>query len=168
MTIFFDLKINILNRQYELNNNAEIDHGVLINRTKMSSTRSNKLNEGYKNTLKEEDLKEKSKSKSKDANDNIDIEEEQIKKFSENNFKKIINNNKEKENDIINRNKGNIMNYTNTFNIEEILNEDAVKNVEKFGYDKDYIKKCVINNEINYCFATYYLLLNNNIPEIIS
>ena len=60
------------------------------------------------------------------------------------------------------------MNYTNTFNIEEILNEDAVKNVEKFGYDKDYIKKCVINNEINYCFATYYLLLNNNIPEIIS
>ena len=59
MTIFFDEKINILNRQYELNNNAEIDHGVLINRTKMSSTCSNKLNEGYKNTLKEEDLKEK-------------------------------------------------------------------------------------------------------------
>ena len=166
--ILFDENINVLNRQYELNNNGEIDHGVLINRSKMSSTRSNKLNEGNKNILKEEELKEKSKSKSKDVNDNIDIEEEQIKKFPENNLKKIINNNKEKENDIINKNKGNIMNYTNTFNIEEILNEDAVKNVEKFGYDKDYIKKCVINNEINYCFATYYLLLNNNIPEIIS
>ena len=166
--ILFDENINVLNRQYELNNNGEIDHGVLINRSKMSSTRSNKLNEANKNTPKEEELKEKSKSKSKDVNDNIDIEEEQIKKFPENNLKKIINNNKEKENDIINKNKGNIMNYTNTFNIEEILNEDAVKNVEKFGYDKDYIKKCVINNEINYCFATYYLLLNNNIPEIIS
>ena len=166
--ILFDENINVLNRQYELNNNGEIDHGVLINRSKMSSTRSNKLNEANKNTPKEEELKEKSKSKSKDVNDNIDIEEEQIKKFPENNLKKIINNNKEKENDIINKNKGNIMNYTNTFNIEEILNEDAVKNVEKFGYDKDYIKKCVINNEINYCFATYYLLLNNYIPEIIS
>ena len=94
--ILFDENINVLNRQYELNNNGEIDHGVLINRSKMSSTRSNKLNEGNKNILKEEELKEKSKSKSKDANDNIDIEEEQIKKFSENNFKKIINNNKEK------------------------------------------------------------------------
>lgn len=64
--ILFDENINILNRQYELNNNGEIDHGVLINRSKMSSSCSNKLmDEGNKNTKREE-LKDKNKSKSKE------------------------------------------------------------------------------------------------------
>ena len=49
----------------------------------------------------------------------------------------------------------------NSFNNEEILDENVLQNVEKFGYKKDYVKKCVVNNEINYCTATYYLLLNN-------
>ena len=135
----------------------------------MSSTRSNKLNEGYKNTLKEEDLKEKSKSKSKDVNNNINIEEEQIKKLSQNNYKKIINNNKEKENDMITKNKENFINYSDTFNIEEILDEKAVSKAEKLGYDKGYIKKCIVNNEINYGYATYYLSSKDTpLPEIFN
>ena len=56
---------------------------------------------------------------------------------------------------------------TNSFNNEENLDESVIENVEKLGYKKDYVKKCVINNEINYCTATYYLLLNNT-PDIIN
>ena len=166
--ILFDEHINILNRQYELNNNGEIDHGILINRSKMSSSCSNRLNEGNKNTKREEtDLKDKSKSKSKEISNNIN-EEEQIKKLSENNSKKIINfSNKEKDLNILFKSKGNFSFMTNSFNNEENLDESVIENVEKLGYKKDYVKKCVINNEINYCTATYYLLLNNT-PDIIN
>ena len=165
--ILFDENINILNRQYELNNNGEIDHGVLINRSKMSSSCSNRLIEENKNTKREEELiKDKSKSKSKDLNNNIEIEEEQIKKLSENNSKKIINISKDKEYNIPFRNKGSTFHSFNTFTSEEILDDDVIKKVESFGYKKDYIKKCIANNEINYCSATYYLLLNDT-PDLI-
>ena len=165
--ILFDENINILNRQYELNNNGEIDHGVLINRSKMSSSCSNRLIEENKNTKREEELiKDKCKSKSKDLNNNIEIEEEQVKKLSENNSKKIINFSKDKDYNIPFRNKGSIFHSFNTFTNEEILDEEIIKKVESFGYKKDYIKKCIANNEINYCSATYYLLLNNT-PDLI-
>ena len=150
--ILFDEDINILNRQYELNNNGEIDHGVLINRSKISSSCSNRLIEENKNTKREE-IKDKSKSKSKDLNNNIEIEEEQVKKLSENNSKKIINFSKDKDYNIPFRNKGSIFHSFNTFTNEEILDEEIIKKVESFGYKKDYIKKCIANNEINYCTA---------------
>jgi len=162
--ILFDENINILNRQYELNNNGEIDHGILINRSKMSSSCSNRLNEGgNKNTKREEnDFKDKSKSKSKDISINNINEEKEIKKITESNSKKLINNsNKEKELNVLLRSRGNASFSMNSFNNEEILDENVLQSVEKFGYKKDYVKKCVVNNEINYCTATYYLLLNN-------
>ena len=162
--ILFDENINILNRQYELNNNGEIDHGILINRSKMSSSCSNRLNEGNKNTKREENdlIKDKSKSKSKDISINNIKEEKEIKKLTESNSKKLINiSNKEKETNILLKSKGNASFSMNSFNNEEILDENVLQNVEKFGYKKDYVKKCVVNNEINYCTATYYLLLNN-------
>ena len=165
--ILFDENINILNRQYELNNNGEIDHGILINRSKMSSSCSNRLNEGNKNTKREEnDIKDKNKSKSKDIYNNIIKEEEQIKKLSENDSKKFINiSNKEKETNILFKSKGNASFLTNSFNNEEILDENVLQNVEKLGYKKEYVKKCVVNNEINYCTATYYLLLSNTLDK---
>ena len=43
-----------------------------------------------------------------------------------------------------------------------ILDENIVIIMENFGYKKEYIQKCIINNDINYCFATYYLLLNSS------
>ena len=162
--ILFDENINILNRQYELNNNGEIDHGVLINRSKMSSSCSNKLmDEGNKNTKREE-LKDKNKSKSKEKNiKEIFTEEEQDKKLTENNSKKIININKEKGNNIHDRN----INTMLTNNSTTILDENIIKNMENLGFQKDYVQKCITNNEINYCSATYFLLLNN-FPEIVS
>ena len=163
--ILFDENINILNRQYELNNNGEIDHGVLINRSKMSSSCSNRLIDGNKNTKREE-LKDKSKSKSKEKNNNeIFEEEEQIKKCNEINHKKLdnIDKEKEKENKIQKRN----INIIKTNNDKIILDENVIKNMEKLGYQKNYVEKCILDNEINYCSATYYLLLNKP-PEIFS
>ena len=58
--ILFDEKLIILNRQYELNNNGEIDHGVLINRSNMSSknniiTKTLKSNSNNTNNNKDEE-----------------------------------------------------------------------------------------------------------------
>ena len=36
---------NILNRKYELNNNGEIDHGILINHNTKNKDHSNLINE---------------------------------------------------------------------------------------------------------------------------
>ena len=81
--------------------------------------------------------------------------------MTENNSKKIININKEKGNNIHDRN----INTMLTNNSTTILDENIIKNMENLGFQKDYVQKCITNNEINYCSATYYLLLNN-FPEI--
>ena len=145
--ILFDENIQILNRQYELNNNGEIDHGVLINRFNMSSRRSNNLNEPNKNT------KEK-------KGDNSVINEE------EKNDKKEIDLTQEEKIIIKNRNKNNNINSEITFSDNDILDENVIINMQNLGYDKKYIKKCITNNELNYCSATYYLLLLHNDKEI--
>ena len=145
--ILFDENIQILNRQYELNNNGEIDHGVLINRFNMSSRRSNNLNEPNKNT------KEK-------KGDNSLINEE------EKNDKKEIDLTQEEKIIIKNRNKNNNINSEITFSDNDILDENVIINMQNLGYDKEYIKKCITNNELNYCSATYYLLLLHNDKEI--
>ena len=159
--ILFDEKINILNRQYELNNNGEIDHGVLINRTNMTS-RSNNGNNN-ENVLK----KEVSKENNIEAQPAQNTEEEKSKKvLSCSNSKKSININKEKEIKVPNRNKGNYLNSMLTYSSTAIIDENILKNMENFGYKKDYIQKCITNNDINYCSATYYLLSISS--EIVS
>ena len=42
------------------------------------------------------------------------------------------------------------------------VDENIIKSMDALGYKKEYIQKCIINNDINYCFATYYLLLNSS------
>jgi serine/threonine protein kinase len=160
--ILFDEKINILNRQYELNNNGEIDHGILINRSNMSS-RSNNINAKKDNEQKSNNLKE-NKIEAQPAQN---TEEEKTKKIlSCSNSKKSININKEKELNVPNRNKGNNMNSMLTYSSTAILDENILKYMENFGYKKEYIQKCITNNEVNYCTATYYLLSNSS--EIVT
>ena len=155
--ILFDEKINILNRQYELNNNGEIDHGVLINRSNMTS-RTN-------NTNNNENVK-KDASKEKNA-DEVKVqqnseEDKSRKVLSCSNSKKSINISKEKEINVPNRNKGNNLNSMLTYSSTAIIDENILKNMENFGYKKEYIQKCISNNEINYCSATYYLLCSSS------
>jgi MAP/microtubule affinity-regulating kinase len=160
--ILFDEKINILNRQYELNNNGEIDHGVLINRSNMTS-RSNNTNN--------EQLQKQNNSKKGEIDADIqqvqNTDEEKSKKLlSCSNSKKSININKEKDINISNRNNGNNLNSLLTYSSTAIIDDNILKTMENFGYKKEYVQKCVTNNEVNYCSATYYLLSSS--MEIIS
>ena len=162
--ILFDEKINILNRQYELNNNGEIDHGVLINRSNMS-IRSNNTN-----TNKNEN-QQKANNVSKENNDiqpAQNTEEDKNKKvLSCSNSKKSISlNNQEKNLNVPNRNKGNNINTMLTCSSTAIIDENILKNMETLGYKKEYVQKCITNNEVNYCTATYFLLSSSS--EIIS
>ena len=152
--ILFDEKINILNRQYELNNNGEIDHGVLINRSN-ASIRSNNVQKEEDNLKSKENLEIKSKEK---------VDEEKPKKIlsynSSKKFMQIHQKRNEEEKKTENETKNpNILNDKSD-NIN--LDEDILKNMYFFGYSKEYIKKCIYNNEVNYCTATYYLLNNNS------
>ena len=154
--ILFDEKINILNRQYELNNNGEIDHGVLINRSNMTS-RTN-------NTLKNNVSKENNNLEIQIAQNTDDEKSKKILSCS--NSKKTINISKDKEINVPNRNRGNYLNSMLTYSSTAIIDENILKNMEHFGYKKEYIQKCITNNEINYCSATYYLLSSSS--EIIT
>ena len=53
-----------------------------------------------------------------------------------------------------------------TYSSTAIIDENILKNMENFGYKKEYIQKCITNNDINYCSATYYLLSSSS--EIIT
>ena len=143
--LFFDEKVNILNRQYELNNNGEIDHGVLINQSNLTSRSTNnnenlmRMNaiikrENFENPQNSED--EKSKNIIKKDND--------------------IYLNK----DMPNRNLGNIVAYLPTTSSTIVIDENVLKIMENFGYKKEYVQKCITNNDVNYCSSTYYLLTN--------
>ena len=159
--ILFEEKINILNRQYELNNNGEIDHGVLINRSNMTS-RSNKTNNN--DNLQKKNI---SKEKNIEPQPAQNTEDDKSKKIIlGSNSKKSINISKEKEINVPNRNKGNYLNSMLTYSSTAIIDESILKNMENFGYKKEYIQKCITNNEINYCSATYYLMSSSS--EIIS
>lgn len=39
-----------------------------------------------------------------------------------------------------------------------ILDSKYLKEVEKIGFNKDYIIKCLLENEINYATSSYYIL----------
>ncbi len=43
-----------------------------------------------------------------------------------------------------------------------IIDKDILKTMENFGYIRDDIQKLLINNELNYATATYFLLSNGN------
>ena len=141
--ILFEQDVNALNRQYELNNNGEIDHGVIIN---------NSNEKAIKNNLKEHN-KEGNENKNNLINNNNEIENKEKEKFIKINNSKIACDS--------NRNKYNNMNLNLTYPSTMILDENIMKNMENLGYKKDYIQKCILNNELNYCHATYYLLLNS-------
>ena len=156
--ILFEQDANALNRQYELNNNGEIDHGVIIN----NSNDRKKIDDNDSNNYNNELINSKKSNKEFNNGDNIinKKENESVKKekYTLNNIrvynpKMTVNSTLNKPNNINTR-------IPNSNSI--ILDENIVIIMENFGYKKEYIQKCIINNDINYCFATYYLLLNSS------
>jgi len=156
--ILFEQDANALNRQYELNNNGEIDHGVII----INSNDRKKIDDNDSNNYNNELINSKKSNKEFNNGDNIinKKENESVKKekYTLNNIrvynpKMTVNSTLNKPNNINTR-------IPNSNSI--ILDENIVIIMENFGYKKEYIQKCIINNDINYCFATYYLLLNSS------
>ena len=137
--IAFSKKIKEFNRLYELNNNGEVDNGVLINSNTQSSINMTDRS---------------SSNKSKNDAPKLNLNNSNSLFFMENNENKIIN--KEKKN-------------TNNDLDKKSMDEEAEKTIKinnileqmKFmGYDKNYVLDCVKRNELCHASAVYYLMMN--------
>ena len=115
----FAVKVKEINYNYELNNNGEIDNGIIIspNESKNSS----------KKILSPLIIENSNKNSAKNI-------------FKSNSDKKFF-----KENEIE--------------EIKEEINLSAVKQMENFGYSKNFVKSCIKINENNYATTGYYLLV---------
>ncbi len=131
--IQFNENSKVLNRLYELNNNGEIDHGVLINPN--SEKKENEENINEVNDIDE------------------DLIDENNKKLTPN-----LNINQQNDNSSKQNSKRNDSNLTNSSTL--IIDESILKTMENLGYKKDYIQKILSVNEFNYASATYFLLSN--------
>ena len=111
--IVFSNKVKEYNLNYELNNNGEVDNGILIN-TKIDTASSvQSVTQGL-------------------------VRNCNVKSNCNNLFC-------ESEND--------------SHKIEE-RRERLIEKMETFGYDKEYVKHCLNNNELNHATAVFYLLEN--------
>ena len=130
--IQFNENTKVLNRLYELNNNGEIDHGVLINQKSEKKEKEMDINDINNNELDDELIEDNNKKFNSNNNNNNELSEKHLKKNDSN------------------------LTDSSTLTIDESI----LKNMESLGYKKEYIQKTLNNNELNYASATYYLLLN--------
>ena len=142
--IKFSAKVKELNRFYELNNNQEIDNGIVISPN--DSAEHNNNNNNIEDISPYNNGSYYSKIHSKPFSPIGELEEESKKN------KLGINNN---------YNDKKLINYNNNndYKEEKIINEDALLELENLGYKKSWVKQCLINNEINYATTSYYLLV---------
>ena len=109
----FAAKVKEINYNYELNNNCEIDNGIIISQNE---------------------------TKTKIFSPLI------IENSNKNSAKNVFNNN----NKIV---------ASENEEIKEEINLNAIKEMEKFGFNKEFVKNCIKNNENNYATTGYYLLV---------
>ena len=150
--IIFNNKVKEFNLNYELNNNQEVDNGMLIN-TKSDMSLSNSMKNN--SIISHNDI-----NNNKNENEllfNPKIYKEKIKNKSNNITNRYI------EDDDINNDKDSTKNNncidTNEPKVLKILEE-----IEKLGYKKDYVIKCLKDNILCHATTVYYLL--NNYGEI--
>ena len=118
--IEYSNKVKDLNRNYEMNNNEEIDNGFIDNDKYNQENNISPSNGNFNNN--------------ENINENISIE-----------F------NPKKESEEINLN-------TNNDEVIEI-NEKALEDLEKLGFDKTYVKESLIKNDFNYATTSYGLIV---------
>ena len=132
-------KVKEFNMFYEMNNNCEVDNGIIINtKTNTMVSASNKSINSANNSFSEKNdsLWEKEKEnkeniKCKKMKNNTNIKTKKVKK--------IINEYQNEENKRINN----------------ILNQ-----LESLGYDKKYVKECIENNALCHASTAYFLMKN--------
>ena len=130
--ISFSNKVKEYNMLYELNNNNEVDNGMLIN-SKVNSTASwtNKIlnNNSLIKTESVICIEEEGKRNEDNEEDNIYHKKMYIKYKNKENYKEP--------------------------NINKILEK-----IEKLGYDKKYVKYCLDNNILCHATSVFFLLIN--------
>jgi len=133
--IKFHGKAKEYNMNYELNNNEEIDNGMLINsKNELISMEEEKDNNNNNNAGKDNSNNDKEK--------NIYL----IKNNYNNGNKKNIQNKKKHRPSSPYR--------------PPPINKVFVKMVSELGYNEDYVIKCLEKNELNHATAIYYLFSN--------
>ena len=132
--IIFNNKVKEFNLNYEINNNQEVDNGMLINtKSEASSSISGK---NY-SVISHNDNKKNIEKASKNSDDMIEYQVKESKK----------------DNNYFNE-KTNIIDVNNP-KVIKILNE-----IESFGYQKEYVINCIKNNALCHASTVFYLLKN--------
>jgi len=130
-------KVKEFNMFYEMNNNCEVDNGIMIN------SKTNTLTTISNNTIN-------SKNNNSNAKNSTSIlkeeKEEKGKTKTKNSSKKVSK---------VNKNKNNNNNKENIKEINKILDQ-----LESLGYNKSYVKECVKNNVLCHASTAYFLMLN--------
>jgi len=134
--ILFANKVREFNINYELNNNDELDNGMLINsKTETISTNRN-------NTISNNNINISNNNNINNNNNGYYYEDEKnVGTFNKNLQLKYSFSGNQNKNDKKKR--------------ENILNK-----IEYLGYDKNYVKECLKNNKICHATAIYYLMMN--------
>ena len=134
--ISFSNKVKEFNMLYELNNNNEVDNGMLIN-SKINSIATWTLTNGINNNnvVKTESVFcFEEEANKKDENENEDGSHKKV----------IIKSKKNKNQD----------------DLEEKKKNKIFDKIEELGYDKNYVKKCLENNLLCHATSIYFLLMN--------
>ncbi len=144
--IKFSVKVKEINRIYELNNNGEIDNGVVISMDSNEKKIYNNLSPSPYNNMSPSPYNNMSPSPYNNMspspnNNNSFYNKGKSKPFSPNN--EIEDNFIKKE-------------YKEK---KKVICEDALNELVKLGYLKPYVRECLHNNEKNYATASYYLLV---------
>ena len=135
----FSNKVKEFNMLYELNNNNEVDNGMLIN-TKINTSTSWSITNGIINNhsvIKTESVFCVEKEGNKDDYDYDECEKGYKKKV-------VIENKQVKNKD----------------NSDEINDNRILDKIEVLGYDKKYVKECLDNNNLCHATSIYFLLKN--------
>ena len=134
--ITFSKKIKEFNRLYELNNNGEVDNGVLINSKTQSSANLT-------------DRSSSNKSKSDALNINIS-----------NSNSLLLNENNEDKKNKTNRGKNNSRKSLDEEMERHIKSNNILEQMKLMGYNRNYVLDCVKKNELCHASAVYYLMMN--------
>ena len=138
--IIFNNKVKQYNLNYEINNNQEVDNGMMIKtKSDISSSNSNLNNSRTTNN--------KEKDKDKELFE-YQFNEEKNKKNKNMKYNSIINNNLEEKNNF------------NDIDINNPKDNEILNQIQKFGYNKEFVIKCIKNNILCHASTVYYLLKN--------
>ena len=138
--IIFSKKVKEYNRLYELNNNGEVDNGVLINsRTQSSLNMSERSSRSiHKNDLLDLNISNESCVLYNENDEAIEVKKTNKKNKEKNNSKTSLDEELEQK-----------------MKTNNILNQMSL-----MGYDRKYVSDVVKKNELCHASTVYYLMMN--------